>query len=273
MTLNTNQMKVYARRNIRVMQRLRLLLISCAGIVPLGFIFLFGQKEAFITYTVTKTDCLALTCSALFIGMANSIASVYPERKIVKFEYQMKALNLSSYILAKTILEATICALEAILFTATVYFVCKNGIRDTAIQVPLLYVTGFLIFFAADMFALLLSSAAKNDLMAIGSMILSLLFLLFISGFVSHLRSSFAIFLSNLTISKWGATAMFSIANRVSLVAEKGTSDWTMLHVDEGAYAFSYLTIGKCWLVMILISLFCIAASMRILKLVRYDRR
>ena len=263
MTLNTNQMKVYARRNIRVMQRLRLLLISCAGIVPLGFIFLFGQKEAFITYTVTKTDCLALTCSALFIGMANSIASVYPERKIVKFEYQMKALNLSSYILAKTILEAAICALEAILFTATVYFVCKNGIRDTAIQVPLLYVTGFL----------LLSSAAKNDLMAIGSMILSLLFLLFISGFVSHLRSSFAIFLSNLTISKWGATAMFSIANRVSLVAEKGTSDWTMLHVDEGAYAFSYLTIGKCWLVMILISLFCIAASMRILQRVRYDRR
>lgn len=272
MTLNINQMKVYARKSLRLKQNLPPLIILTV-LVPILFIFAFGQTEAFVTYQTTRTICISLVGVIMFTGAGNSAGSICHERKVVKFEYQMKSLDLPSYILGKAIPEILMCAMESAIFTIVIYVLCRNGIRDALIQIPLLYFTGFFIMYVSDMFALLLSSAFKNSLLSTVITAIILLVSLFLSGLFSNNSPSFMKRLSDFMIPKWGATAMFSIANRVSLVAEKGTSDWTMLHVDEGAYAFSYLTIGKCWLIMILISICCIAASMWILKLIRYDRR
>ena len=272
MTLNTTQMKVYVRRNFRLKQNLPPLIIFTA-LVPALFIFALGRTEAFITYQTTRMICISLVSIAMLIGANNSEGSICHERKIVKFEYQIKSLDLPSYILSKAIPEILICAMESAVFTIVIYVLCRNGIRDASMQIPLLYLTGLLIMFVSDMFSLLLSSVFQNGLKSFVTTNVVLLLMLFLSGLFSNHPPFIMKLLSNFMIPKWGITAMFSIANRVSLVAEKGTSDWTMLHVDEGAYAFSYLTIGKCWLVMILISLLCIVASMQTLKLVRYDRR
>ena len=58
--------------------------------------------------------------AALWIGLFNSVTSICNERKVIKFEYQIKGLSLPSYVAARVLTELVLCLAEAVLMIVTI---------------------------------------------------------------------------------------------------------------------------------------------------------
>ena len=273
---NSRQLAVYTRKNFRLLLNMRgIANLAGAIIIPFVITFVFKQDEMFIHYQPTKIASFAFTCGAIWIGLFNSVTSICSERKIVKFEYQMKNLDLTAYIMSRIRTEAALCGIEAVLMTIVLLVSYIENIQDVMVQVPLLWVTIFLIMFSSDALAVLISSIVKKSSVAMTVMPFVLIVQLIFSNFIRRLSEigGLAEKISYLTIARWGGTAFFSIANRGSLISEKGTSDWTVLQADGSLYTFSVLKIVRCWGVLICFSFIFIFVATQVLKMVKNDQR
>ncbi|MEE8827297.1 MAG: ABC transporter permease [Eubacteriales bacterium] len=273
---DAKQIRVYIRKDFRLMCNWRgLFNLICSFAIPMVISLVFLPDKMMVKYQTTRMACFALVCAGIWIGLFNSVTSICAERKVVKFEYQMKGLKLPSYVMARVIAEAIICAIEAALITIVIYLRYGDGITDKLLQMPLIFVTFLLIVFSSDMLALIISAAAKKSAGAMTVMPMILIVELIFSNFIQKLDTigKGVKAISYLTISRWGTTAFFTIANRSSLVAEKGTQDWTIFNSDSGAYQFSGVTIAKCWGLLILFAVVYIIFAMQLLKLVKKDQR
>ncbi len=159
----------------------------------------------------TMMGSFALACVCVWNGFFNSIQSICRERAIVKREHRA-GLHISSYVLAHMIYQAVLCILQAI-----ITIVVCNGMRVTLPSKSLVTpyplvdfgITLFLITYSADMLALLISSIAKTTTAAMTIMPFMLIVQLLFSGGFFDLPEQ-AMPLTNLTVTKWGLTALCS---------------------------------------------------------------
>ncbi len=182
----------------------------------------------------TMKGALALSCICIWNGFFNSIQVVCRERAIVKREHRA-GMRIRAYILSHMIYQAALCLGEAIISVA----VCRiSGIHypDGGIVTFSFYtdltITFFLITYASDIMALLISCIAKNTTAAMTIMPFVLIFELLFSGAVFTLEGTLSNVLSLLTIAKWGMTAICCIGQYNSL---RMVSVWNMLKKFENA--------------------------------------
>ncbi len=180
----------------------------------------------------TMKGSLALSCICIWNGFFNSIQVVCRERAIVKREHRA-GMKIRAYILSHLIYQAALCFAEAVISVA----VCrisgiqypKGGIVTFSFYTDLT-ITFFLITYASDAMALLISCIAKNTTAAMTIMPFVLIFELLFSGAVFTLEGDVSNFLSLLTIAKWGMMAICAIGRYNSL---KMVSVWNMLKKFE----------------------------------------
>ena len=178
-----------------------------AGVVT----FVVGSN-LFVTQEGTLTGSFALVCVCIWNGFFNSIQVVCREREIIKREHRA-GLHMSSYVGAQMIYQLLLCLAQ----TAVTLVTCKlAGVTFPARGVVTpwgiadLGITIFLITYASDMLALMISSLVRTTTTAMTVMPFLLIFQLVFSGGFFHLEG-FAKKIEVLTVSHWGLDSLCAI--------------------------------------------------------------
>jgi len=167
------------------------------------------RRDFFITMEGTLKGAFALTCVCIWNGCFNSIQVICRERDIIKREHR-SGMHISSYITSHMIYQAVICAVQVLL---TIWACSKMGIKfpkeglvSGSFRLEL-FVSMFLITFAADMMSLFISAVARTTTAAMTVMPFVLIFQLVFSGGIFNLPTWAETF-SNLTISNYGLSVI-----------------------------------------------------------------
>lgn len=174
-----------------------------------GLVCFVVGGNLFKTMEGTLLGTFALSCVCIWNGFFNSIQVVCRERPIIKREHRA-GMHITSYILAHMIYQAFLCAGQS----AITLFICTMmkvtfPAHSTVTPWPIvdIGITLFLTTYAADMMALMVSSIVHNTTTAMTIMPFLLIFqLVFSGGFFS--LEGFALKLTNVTVAKWGLTAL-----------------------------------------------------------------
>ena len=158
------QLTVLCKRHIHIMRndRVRLLMIILQAPLLAFLISMVANDEQFVQYEMTKSLLFALSCSAFWIGILNSIQEICKERNILKREY-MTGLRLDSYILSKILVMGIVCAIQSFLLTSV--FVLMVGQPEVGVVFnPFLelLLTTFMTALAASATGIFVSSLFKN---------------------------------------------------------------------------------------------------------------
>lgn len=171
-------------------------------------------KNMFVNMEGTKLGSLAFVCCCIWNGFFNSIQVVCRERRIIKREHRA-GLHISSYIAAHMIYQAFLCILQSVI-TLAVYRIAGmtfpiEGLV-TGSFVPDMVITLFLITYASDMMALMVSCIVHSTTSAMTVMPFLLIVQLVFAGVAFPLHG-IPEKLSNATISKWGVYAVCTEAD------------------------------------------------------------
>ena len=175
-----------------------------------------------ITMEGTLKGSFALACVCLWNGCFNSIQVICREREIVKREHRA-GMHISSYVAAHMIYQALICLGQTILmlyvFSLVKLELPTQGFITRWFRLDL-GITLFLITYAADMLALLVSAIVHNTTSAMTVMPFLLIFQLVFSGGIFSLPSWSAP-LTKLAVSGYGLTCICAQAgyNELPMVA------------------------------------------------------
>lgn len=274
--LDKKQVSIYFSKFLRLLiNKKSLFFVSEAILLPFIISIAFNANEVFNKYHITRTSSIMFISAALWIGLFNSVTSICNERKVIKFEYQIKGLSLPSYVAARVLTELVLCLAEAVLMIGTIVILYPHA-QGNGNQIVLFGVTLFLVIFTSDMLSLLISAFVKKSSQAMTAMPLVLMVQLLFSNFLQSLdeKIPFLVWISHATITRWGTTAFFRIANMNNLVPSQGHTDWQVYQKDGvGTYAYDLLAILGNWGVLIAFSALFMVATSLVLTSVRKDAR
>lgn len=274
--LDKKQVSIYFSKFLRLLiNKKSLFFVSEAILLPFIISIAFNANEVFNKYHITRTSSIMFISAALWIGLFNSVTSICNERKVIKFEYQIKGLSLPSYVAARVLTELVLCLAEAVLMIGTIVILYPHA-QGNGSQIVLFWVTLFLVIFTSDMLSLLISAFVKKSSQAMTAMPLVLMVQLLFSNFLQSLddKIPFLVWISHATITRWGTTAFFRIANMNNLVPSQGHTDWQVYQKDGvGTYAYDLLAILGNWGVLIAFSALFMVATSLVLTSVRKDAR
>lgn len=191
--------------------------VPMAAIVG-GLVSFVACKNLFKYMESTVSGALALVFVCIWNGFFNSIQVICRERDVVKREHR-SGMHISSYMSAHMIYQAFICMLQVtvlvIIADAAGVDFPANGIVTPYFRVDL-WVTMFLITYAADMLSLMISAVSTNSTAAMTVMPFVMIIQLVCSGVMFTLTGGTEI-ITKFTISRWGMEAICSIGNYNSL--------------------------------------------------------
>ncbi len=250
------QIQIYTKKFFRTLRKESIISIFI-GIIITFLVMFVTQKNMFEYFEGTKSGLFSLICVCIWIGIFNSIQLVCREKNdIVKDELD-KSLKASSYMAAHFIYQFLLCAVQSVI-VFVIFYLCMLDKGD--IGNPLCYlITIFLIVFASDAMAFVISCAVPNPIVAMTVMPLLLLIQLVMAGVLFELNG-LASKVANLTISKWGMEAFGKIGNITTLeskLAEKVADipnlsiDWISTE-DMDKFTGGPAGILKCWLCFII---------------------
>lgn len=171
-------------------------------------------KNMFINMEGTRIGSLAFVCCCIWNGFFNSIQVVCRERPIIKREHR-DGLHISAYIAAHMIYQAFLCILQVMITLAVYWFsgmIFPTEGLVTGSFVPDMMITLFLITYASDMMALMVSCIVRTTTSAMTVMPFLLIVQLVFAGVAFPLHG-IPEKLSNATISKWGIYAVCTESN------------------------------------------------------------
>lgn len=274
--LDKKQLSIYFRKFLRLLlNKKSLFFVLEAILLPFIISIAFNVNEVFDKYHITRTSSIMFISAALWIGLFNSVTSICNERKVIKFEYQIKGLSLPSYVVARVLTELVLCLIEAVLMMGTIV-VRYPRIQGNGSEIFLLGITLFLVIFTSDMLALLISAFVKKSSQAMTAMPLVLMVQLLFSNFLQSLdeKIPFLVWISHATITRWGTTAFFRIANMNNMVPSQGHTDWQVYQKDGvGTYAYDLLAILGNWGILLAFAALFMVATSLVLTSVRKDAR
>ncbi len=187
--------------------------IPMAAAIALMVAFVAG-KRMFSNMEGLRIGSFAFVCVCIWNGFFNSIQVVCRERAIIKREHR-SGLHISAYIAAHMIYQAIICLMQVVISILIykwygVQFPTDSAV--TGIYLLDLGITLFLITYASDMMALMISCLVHTTTAAMTIMPFLLIFQLVFSGILFPLYGS-TYKASYLTISKYGTFALCSASN------------------------------------------------------------
>lgn len=264
------QVKVYFGKCWRIYRNERQWKNLISTFIIICLVCVVTSPDMFRSYSETKTGIFAVNCACLWVGLFNSIQSICRERAIIKREYRT-GLHISSYIAAHVLFEAIICLTEAVIILVVVLIRNHSHLPEKGLAVSLvtdMLFSLFLVTFASDMIAILVSSIVKDENTAMTVMPFVLVVQLVMSGAIFELND-FTQLVSYCTISRWGQFALSAIAQTdtaVDLQAQWSEADNTLATSDAG-HLLLY------WGLLLSFSLLYIVLSILFLKRVDKDQR
>ena len=208
------QVKIYLGKLFRIfIHEKDWKVLPMAAVIAYMVAYVVG-KNMFVNMEGTKVGSLAFVCCCIWNGFFNSIQVVCRERPIIKREHRT-GLHISSYIGAHMIYQAFLCALQVII-SLIVYSLVGVRFPQTGLVtghfLPDIAITLFLITYASDMMALMVSCMVRTTTSAMTVMPFLLIVQLVFAGVAFPLHGV-AKKISNATISKWGIYAVCTEAN------------------------------------------------------------
>ncbi len=191
--------------------------LPMAAVIAFMVAYVVG-RNMFLNMEGTKIGSLAFVCCCIWNGFFNSIQVVCRERPIIKREHRA-GLHISAYLAAHMIYQAFLCLLQVVI-TLAVYWAAGITFPGEGLVtgrfLPDILITLFLITYASDMMALMVSCIVHTTTSAMTVMPFLLIVQLVFAGVAFPLHG-FPEKLSNATISKWGIYAVCTEANYNSL--------------------------------------------------------
>ena len=299
------QIPVYFGKQLRLMIGERnWKVLPMAAIIAFLVVYVLGRKM-FRNMEYTKFGSLAVICVCIWNGMFNSIQVVCKERDIIKREHRA-GLHISSYLIAHMLYQAIICLLQVIIslviFKSCGMYFPEHGLMTGSFTLDLA-ITMFLVTFAADMMALMVSCIAHTPMTAMTIMPFLLVVQLVFAGGIFPLERQGAKLISKGTISSWGIRAVNtaadyngqkSVALTQAIDMMQDSSDEIMvkvhnvLEIDEVQEKLQYYTAQKLmnrdyeykkdnllhsWGILSLFTLIYIFIGLLFLELVDHDKR
>jgi len=278
--------------------------IPMAAIIAFLVVYVLGDRM-FRNMEYTKYGSLAVVCVCIWNGMFNSIQVVCKERSIIKREHRA-GLHITAYLAAHMIYQAIICLIQVVIslviFRAFGMRFPAKGLL-TGIFALDLAITMFLVTYAADMLALMVSCIAHTPMTAMTIMPFLLVVQLVFAGGVFPLERPGAKALSRFTVSNWGIQAvnvaadvnsqksialtkaietlsdpedelMVKIHNvmKIEEVQDK-LQTYTSEKMQSPAYAYTKDNLLKCWGVLAAYALLYVLIGLLFLEGVDKDKR
>jgi len=208
------QLPVLFKRNMHLIlnDKIRLMLIILQAPLLAFLISFVTNGDQFDDYRITKSLLFALSCSAFWIGILNSIQEVCKERNVLKREY-MTCLRLDAYILSKILVIAVVCAIQSFLLVSV--FVFFVGMPDEGVMTSPMFefmMIAFLTSLSASAMGLFVSSLFKNADRAMTVAPLLLMPQLLFSGLIFEL-SGVSKSISYFAVCRWSMEGLGTTAN------------------------------------------------------------
>lgn len=206
------QIQIYTRKFFRTLKKESIISIFIGIIITLLVMYV-TEGSMYKSFEGTKSGLFALICVCIWIGIFNSIQLVCREKNdIVKDELD-KSLKASSYMAAHFIYQFILCAIQSIIVFTIFYIFLGDKMTGNSIMYM---ITIFLVMFASDAMAFVISAAVPNPIVAMTVMPLLLLIQLVMAGVLFSL-DGMADKVAYLTVSKWGMSAFGMIGDITSL--------------------------------------------------------
>lgn len=234
------------------------------------------KKNAFSIYENTCQILFTLACSAVWIGLINSIQEICKERAVFKRERAVN-LKLIPYIGSKLLILGGICIIQGIsiilVFDQFIPFP-KEYHMIFSLKFELIF-TMILTLFSATAMGLTISTLVTNNDRAMSIAPFFLIPQIIFSGFIFKL-SGISDTLSHVVIDKWSLRAM-SVSLKINelplkIVEENkdDTKTFTVLNqmkrTFESAYNHDINLLYRDWGIIIFIAFCCILISLVCLK-------
>ncbi len=239
-------------------QRLLILLLQAPLLAFL--ISIVADSNAFSQYEMTKSILFALSCSAFWIGILNSIQEVCKERVILKREY-MTGLRLTSYIASKLIVLGALSIVQTFLLLTT--FVIFVGLPNKGLLFPPYigyFITTFFTMFSAAALGIFVSSIFKNSDRAMTVAPILLMPQILFSGLVFKLEG-LSKTISILATCRWSMEGYGTIADLNNLELRLQKDIPTLVHEAEKFFDYSKWHLTRSWLILIVFTIIFAIAS------------
>lgn len=189
----------------------RLMVLLLQPVIIGLLLYMVADDSVFDIYETTKTMMFALCCSAIWIGLFNSIQEICKERNILKREY-MGNLNLPVYIMSKFFVQAVIGLIQAVLLAGVFLIAVGKNISGIYLNsfVPEVLMTLWLVILASEGMGFLVSANARSGDKAMVAAPFLLIIQLLFSGILFKL-TGIGKFISIFTVSRWAVEALGSI--------------------------------------------------------------
>ena len=278
--------------------------LPMAALIAALVVYVLGDRM-FRNMEYTKYGSLALICVCIWNGMFNSIQAVCKERSIIKREHRA-GLYISSYLASHMLFQAVICFFQVIIslliFWIFGMYFPRTGLLTGSFALDV-GITMFLVTYAADMMALMVSCIARTTTAAMTIMPFLLVVQLVFAGGVFPLQRPGSRIISNYTISNWGINAVniaadYNSQNSVVLytAVEKmdGEGDemmakihdvleieelrdrmekYTASRLQEPKFAYEKKNLLKAWGILALFAAIYALVGMAFLELIDRDKR
>ncbi len=268
MTKRLKQTSIYIRKNFRLfMNQKDWKFILIAAVISFLVCSIVGENM-FTTYEDTKSGFFAIISAAIWIGIFNSIQRICKEHNTITSEYR-SGLHISSYIMSHVIFDFFICLIQtAILMAICCVFIDfpSEGIIMPAVAEY--FITLFLVVWGSDIMGIMISSVASTPNAAMTAMPFVLILQLVMSGVLFSLEGWSEV-IANITFSKWGMSALGSVAD---LNSEELPLKMSLIFPevcrldDEDVYEFVASNLITSWGMIMLISVVCTIISIISLK-------
>lgn len=249
-----------------------LILFLQPGLIAI-LLYIVADDRVFQIYESTKSILFAMSCSAIWIGLFNSIQEICKERCIVKREY-MANLRLNGYVLSKVVLQAVIGAVQAVLLSEIFLKLVdkqKEGVFFEHYSVEIIF-TIWLTILASTAMGLMISAFVKEEDKAMTIAPFVLIVQLLFSGILFTLEGV-GKKISYCTVSRWSVEGLGSIA-RLNNLELKMQKDYPMLeHEAEQFFDATKSHVSQTWIILIAMTVFCIICSITVLKRIAKDSR
>ncbi len=232
-----------------------------------------ADDDVFDIYESTKSMMFVLSCSAIWIGVFDSIQEICKERNILRREY-MAGLKLPVYILSKLLVQMMLCAVQSIFLTSMFLALIKES-RDGILFDNFYFEMVFTVWITAVASAamgLVVSAIVKTGDKAMAAAPFVLIVQLLFSGILFELKGT-AKYISYMTVSRWSVEALGSIARLNSLELRLQADFPGLVHEAESLFTDTPQHLMQDWTILLIMAAILSAASLLIIKTVSKDDR
>lgn len=232
-----------------------------------------SDRDLFEIYESTKSMMFVLSCSAIWIGVFDSIQEICKERNILKREY-MAGLRPGVYILSKMTVQTVMGAIQAVSLVMT--FLLLTGSSEKGILWDPFHmemtVTAWLTTVASAGLGLAISAVVKTGDKAMAAAPFVLIVQLLFSGILFELKGA-AEYISYVTVSRWSVEAMGSTARLNDLQLRMQEEFPTLVHEAEDLFEISERHIVTDWIILIFMAVAFSTISLFMIRKVSKDER